>query len=461
MSNIPPTLPEDREPDELDALLRRTEAPLQDGPQRPPRIHRKTRSVSARTVQAYPSNAGRHRKNKSSVSELITDAFHRRSLDPIKEDFQSAAKMVREEFVHGLDEMDQGKTGYYDMTVTRSLSVLPDDIADLVYEVGIPDQEPDDQPVPLLQYALLLLAVVAISSNSTVLHKLEGVAPPLKLFWRMSSSYFALVPFAYNYFRRDGFPDLTIAGWLTFLTATACYAAQGVLFYTSLTLTSIGNAVIYANSQALLLIVGKVCVGERIHVLEGVGVVVAFTGAILCSKDSEETSTESSEESHAIYGDALALASAVAGVAYLTSAKAVRTQMSVTVFIFLVMTLGSLMVLLYIALDPAQELSWDFDPDIGVFGGFNPERIPFLFILAVLVNMVGTMGFVRSMEYFDTVIIAVATLIEPLMASFIAYIFHAGLLPGPLGWFGNMLVVLGTLTVVYPSMGKKGGGDMH
>jgi hypothetical protein len=64
-----------------------------------------------------------------------------------------------------------------------------------------------------------------------------------------------------------------------------------------------------------------------------------------------------------------------------------------------------------------------------------------------------------AMEYFDNVIIAVATLMEPLLASMIAYAFHAGLLPGPLGWFGNALVVLGTLAVVYPSMGK--GGEMH
>lgn len=59
------------------------------------------------------------------------------------------------------------------------------------------------------------------------------------------------------------------------------------------------------------------------------------------------------------------------------------------------------------------------------------------------------------MEYFDNVIIAVATLMEPLLASLIAYAFHAGLLPGPLGWFGNVLVVVGTLAVVYPSMGKE------
>jgi hypothetical protein len=32
------------------------------------------------------------------------------------------------------------------------------------------------------------------------------------------------------------------------------------------------------------------------------------------------------------------------------------------------------------------------------------------------------------MEYFDNVVIAVATLMEPLLASLIAFVFHAGLL---------------------------------
>jgi drug/metabolite transporter (DMT)-like permease len=70
------------------------------------------------------------------------------------------------------------------------------------------------------------------------------------------------------------------------------------------------------------------------------------------------------------------------------------------------------------------------------------------------------MGFIRAMKHFDTIIIAVGTLMEPLAASLIAFVCHAGLLPGPLGWLGNFLVVLGTLSVVYPSMGKSGGG-MH
>lgn len=67
-------------------------------------------------------------------------------------------------------------------------------------------------------------------------------------------------------------------------------------------------------------------------------------------------------------------------------------------------------------------------------------------------NLVGTMGFVRSLRYFDSIIIAVATLLEPMLASIIAFSMGVGELPGLQGWIGNLLVALGTLAVVYPSI---------
>ena len=145
------------------------------------------------------------------------------------------------------------------------------------------------------------------------------------------------------------------------------------------------------------------------------------------SWDSERSS-KSVEEASGIYGDFLALLSAIAGVAYLTFAKAVRSEMSVTIFIFCVMLVGSLFVLLYIAADQEEPLEFDMDLYAGAFGWLDLRRLPYLIFLAVVCNMIGTMGFVRAMAHFDNVVIAVATLLEPLMASMIAFFFHVGLM---------------------------------
>ena len=56
-------------------------------------------------------------------------------------------------------------------------------------------------------------------------------------------------------------------------------------------------------------------------------------------------------------------------------------------------------------------------------------------------------GFVRAMQYFDNIIIAVATLLEPMIATLIAVAIGVGELPGLLGWMGNLLVVVAVAVV--------------
>jgi len=63
----------------------------------------------------------------------------------------------------------------------------------------------------------------------------------------------------------------------------------------------------------------------------------------------------------------------------------------------------------------------------------------------------GTLGYVRSFKYFSSVIIAVAALLEPVVAAFSATAIGVGVLPGVEGWIGNFLVILGTLAVLYPT----------
>ncbi|KAL3924053.1 MAG: hypothetical protein SGILL_001284 [Bacillariaceae sp.] len=517
--------PTRREPDELDALLERScgdrnsaaspssqkyggtdnVATLNDASAPNSRGHRKAHTVGVgnmlertggrvRGLFGRPNTTKRHRKNKSSISDLIDAAVRSVDLDSIADDFRQTASSVKHTLVEELEEMDQGVgSGFFDMTATRNFAIIPDDMLDFGVEVQwltsssrgpmprVEELGPDEETAKMeldmeeetptnkgrgspmiINLLLLLVAVFAHSSNSTALHMLDGVSPTMKLFWRMSASYLILVPFAILYLRREGFPKLSCSGWTTFVSAAAFYTCSTLCFYTALEYTTIGNAVIYANSQALLLIVGKVFIGEPIHVFEGIGVVVAFSGAILCSKDSEETSAEL-DVSNALFGDLLALCSAAFGVAYLTVARVVRSQMSVMFFITFVMFLGSLMVLAYLAINPHEEVSIDMDPFHGIFGGFDIThgRLEVMAYLAIVVNVGGSMGMIRAMQHFETIIIAVATLMEPLAASLIAFVCKAGLLPGPLGWLGNFLVVFGTLCVVYPSMGKVDGGGIH
>jgi drug/metabolite transporter (DMT)-like permease len=183
---------------------------------------------------------------------------------------------------------------------------------------------------------------------------------------------------------------------VTFAGAAVCFFLQTLLFYCALEYTSIGNAVIAGNSQALLLILGKFVVGERVVFLEGLGVVLAFGGCLLCSvgevKGSEGPADDNpaDDNNSVIFGNMLALASSAAGVGYLTFAKAVRPHLPTTVFMFLVMVCGAFLVLTYMLLI-GMPVTFNNDPYTGLIGWMNLEgyHIYILMYMALVCNLMG------------------------------------------------------------------------
>lgn len=67
----------------------------------------------------------------------------------------------------------------------------------------------------------------------------------------------------------------------------------------------------------------------------------------------------------------------------------------------------------------------------------------------------GTMGYIKAMKYFNTFVIAVAALAEPVIAELIAACVGVSLFPGLLGWLGNTLVAGGTLAVIGTSVASE------
>ena len=155
----------------------------------------------------------------------------------------------------------------------------------------------------------------------------------------------------------------------------------------------ISNVVIGANSQAILLILGKLITGQEVLLMEGGGVLLAFLGCVLCSSDEASDPDSAGSASMAIVGDLLALGSGVFGVGYLTFAKAVRKDMPVTVFMFLVMAVGSCLVLTFMATTQEGHLSFTRDPFAGLFGWMTlkEHRLFILVHIAIVCNVIGTM----------------------------------------------------------------------
>ena len=429
-----------------------------------------------RTQSQYQGRGGRrmptHRRVRTSMRDLFSSIGA--SLGSIAEEVGEEAVVVRHTFQHELQAADRGRKYFLDMSLSRTMSVLPEQLTDLLEEIiGKPSEEEEEEEaeVPLIPptpappgiwpYLSLLGAVLAVSSNGTAVSLLHNVSPPLKFFWRVTATALVFGALAFRTVGQRGWPQLHFSQWLVFLAAALCWAIVGLLVIYAFNFTSIGNVVIGANSQAMFLLLGKVLVGERLHWMEAGGVFLAFAGCILCTTDeAKDPDQEADSSTLALWGDVMALAAGFCGVGYLTFAKAVRTHLPVFVFMFLVMVVGCIVGLIFLLVVEGDHITWNFDPHTGLFGWMTLQenRVYVLVYMGVVVHMVGSAGFVRAMEFFDNIVIAVATLLEPITATLIAYILGVGQLPGFLGWIGNVLVVVGTLGVVYPSVNKGSGG---
>lgn len=152
--------------------------------------------------------------------------------------------------------------------------LLPETIADSMSEGII---------IPTHAYVTLATAVIALSSVGPSLDLQHGVAPVLKIYWRMTGTWMTLLPvFCYNTYQ-NGLPKLSRHQALAFLSASFCYAVMCIGFVLSLEYTSVGNAVIFSNTHALLLLLGRFLVGSRVSLLESGGALTAFFGGVFCT----------------------------------------------------------------------------------------------------------------------------------------------------------------------------------
>lgn len=312
---------------------------------------------------------------------------------------------------------------------------------------------------PLSAYVTLACAVCALSSIGPFLAKQQNVDATLKIVWRFQGTALLLSPLAMRSLLLDGVPKLTALQWGTFLLAAASYAVLCVAFAMSINYTSVATATILTNSQSVLLVAAKLCIpSQRNNVvfLEVFGVITAFLGAVLCARESAglpQKDAPADDWQLSLWGDLLGIISSIGGIGYIVLGKSLRSFMSVLIFMVLNMTAASFMILFYMWI-VEDEFSFDRNVNHGVFGWMNlqADRLPLEIATVVVCNCLGTMGYVRAFQYFSSVIIAVAALLEPVVAAFTAVALGVGVLPGVEGWIGNVLVIFGTLAVLYPTI---------
>jgi drug/metabolite transporter (DMT)-like permease len=401
----------------------------------------------ARTHVRMPSTLESISENVERIMEVVGDATTQLQESVVDEVTEIADTLMEE-----LHEFDDGNT-YLEMSLTINLSILPTDIGRAVEVANQITNDtttsPDDMmsldeklvparaemetldletpelimkaesvvvavvATPLSAYLLLAMAVFSLSAIGPLLEAQKSVTSSMKICWRQFATSCLLFPFAVVSVRKDGLPRMTSAQWFTFFLTSVCYTIMCVGFVISLEYTAVGNAVILCNSQSLLLLAGKMLVGHPVSFMEATGALVAFSGAILCSIDSSQAAPASAG-GKTFLGDFIGIVSALGGVGYLIFAKQTRSHMSLYVFMYLNMLMGSLFTLSFIALVFREPVTFDRNESTGIFGWLNmdADRLPLEIAMVIWCNFFGSLGYVRAMQFFDNLVICVAALVS-------------------------------------------------
>ena len=375
---------------------------------------------------------------------------------------------------------------------------------------GVPMPANNDGDRPWYAYLLLVSAVVALSSVGPVSRLVSGAVPCIAGLWKLLGTSMVLLPMAIRVWLlqrqehandrqrqqqllwRGGEDDdedddqsgtwsligWSWASWLTATIGAVSYATIGLAFGFAMKHTSIGNVLIFANSQSILLFLGKLMYSgcgcgdgsttssdprngsSSLSFTEGLGLMVTVAGALLCSHDSDRQRVEQLHGGNDAYrfqtlkGDALALLAGFAGVVYLVSTNALRDKVDILIYMPLNMLAGSAFVVGFITIVLHQHITIDLDPTSGVFGWMTPrfDRLAVELYIIFGCSVFGTFGYIQAMRYFDNLTVSFACLLEPMIATVVAFSCGVGLLPGIVGWVGNVLVVAGGLAIIYPSI---------
>eukprot|EP00977_Amphora_coffeiformis_P015896 scaffold4786_cov198-Amphora_coffeaeformis.AAC.8 len=409
--------------------------------------HRRSSSYGGRRVLA-------------TLMEGATDALH-----TVQDGVKDEIAEVQTAFADETMEENNESSYFLEMSLARAWSILPSDVPDVqnavdkvlgVVDAPTPTDDNGKQgggantasKIPLHAYLLLALAVVSLSSIGPMLDLQQECSPIMKIYWRMSGTAMFLFPLCcVDLFQQGGLPRLTLPQFTTFCLAAACYATMSNGFVVAIEYTAVGNAVILANGQAVLFLIGR---AEHISLLEGAGASTAFLGAVLCSRDG---SSDSSGSISGLFGDALALVAGIGGAGYLIFAKAARQHVTLYTFMFLVMAVGSTFTLLFQTMILKETVTLDCNVHHGVWGWMNlaADRLPLEVSMVLICNIFGSVGYIRAMQHFDPLVVSTAGLMEPVIATLLVFVMGIGGLPGWMGWMGNALVAAGTLAVIYPT----------
>jgi drug/metabolite transporter (DMT)-like permease len=272
----------------------------------------------------------------------------------------------------------------------------------------------------------LCIGIFAISTASIFIKLCEAPALIIATY-RMMLASLMLMPFACY--------KKTWRGWEKndrrwFLLSGLFLSLHFAFWIASLKYTSVASSVVLVTTHPIFVGIGSwLFLKEQMEMTLVLGIALSVLGSGLIGYGDRIWSKE------ALMGDGLALLGAIAVSGYLLVGKKMRKNQELFSYIFPVYSTAGLILIL---------LSLIFQKS---FWGYSPSTYLYLFLLALIPQLIGHTTFNWALKYLPASIVAIAILGEPVGSTILAYfILNEGLtvwkILGGISIFAGILIAL-------------------
>ena len=279
-------------------------------------------------------------------------------------------------------------------------------------------------------YTVLGISLVAISV-AAIFIRLADAPGVVVAAYRMVIASVILLPLSIPALRRATFTRQTL---LYSVLAGLFLGGHFATWITSLSYTSVAASVSLVASQPLwVALLGWLFLGLAPSFLVLLGVLLAIAGGALIGFG------DFGSGSAPLLGDALAVAGALCGAAYLLLGRAAQRQgLSLNAYVGVAYGVAAMVLL---------PLPWL----LGVpYVGYELATFAWIALLALIPQLVGHTGVNYAMKYLSPTLVATAVLLEPVGASLFALLLF-GEVPPLTTLLGALVLLLGVLLTVQGS----------
>lgn len=286
-----------------------------------------------------------------------------------------------------------------------------------------------DTPSPKVQYLVLGVGILAISSGAILIRMAQGAgAPSLAIaFWRTMLSALIVLPFTVIR-KRVEIKTLPGPSWLLAMLSGLLLGIHFATWISSLALTSIiSSTVLVATVPIWVALASPIVLKEPISRGVKQGIALAVVGTIVISLSAL---TESSRGSNPLLGNALALTGGIAAAGYLLIGRLLRPHLSLLSYTTIVYGMAGLTLLLFNLASGTALL------------GYAPQVLALFVAIAVFPQLIGHSSLNWALSFLPAAYVAIVAVSEPVGATILAMIIFREF-PGPLVVLGSGIILAG------------------